>query len=635
MTAAVISPTLPVLDVRGLTVGVRQQAGFRPILHDISFTLMPREIVGIVGASGAGKTVLSKAVVNWLEAPLAIDGGEVRFEGADILGLAAGDMRRLRRRVAYVGANPMGALDPTLPVGRQIVEKLMAVVPGSSRRESERRAIELLEAVRIPSAKSRFHDYPSQFSGGMMQRALIVDALITNPALLVADNVTQPLDVTVGAQVIRLMKELARDFDTAVLFVSSSLPVAREAASRILVMGEGRIVEEQATEALIANPRHAYTVNLVEQTPKIWSGGAATQPQATQSLETGSDREVVISLRDVSQIYRVKKRDSFAGVNEVRAVRDVTFDIRRGDSFGIVGESGCGKSTLMRLLSRLELPESGELLCHGGDIGKLRGKGLLDFRKRLQLVLQDPFGSLPPRTAVGRMLEEPLRAHGWRDRKVIRERVLKVMGDVGLAPELYEELPLGLSAGQRQRINVARALVLDPEILIMDETLSALDQTEQFKLLDLFQKLQREYDLTYIFISHDLAMVRKVCNRVAVMYLGAVVELAENERLFFDPGHPYTKALLSAMPVLETRRYQPEDCLLDGEPPSPIDLPTGCCFKTRCPLAFDKCDTISPSLMARGNRNFAACHLVTSQAAPPNSQSGGQPGPRETEYQSA
>jgi peptide/nickel transport system ATP-binding protein len=438
---------------------------------------------------------------------------------------------------------------------------------------------------------------------------LIVDALVTNPMLLVADNVTQPLDVTVAAQVIRLMKELTATFNTAVLFVSSSLPMVREACSRILVMEEGRIVEEQATEDLINKPAYPYTRELVRQTPKIW--GEAAEPSRLDQ-----QGNVVLSLRDASQTYRVRKRSGFGGVNLVRAVRNVTFDIRRGDSFAIVGESGCGKSTLMRLLSRLELPSSGQILCADQDIATLRGKALLAFRRKLQMVLQDPFGSLPPRTSIGRMLEEPLRTHGWRDRARLRERVLKVMGEVGLPAELYEELPLGLSAGQRQRINVARALVLEPEILIMDETLSALDQSEQFKLLDLFQRLQQEYDLTYIFISHDLAMVRKVCNRVAVMYLGEVFELADNERLFFDPGHPYTMALLSAMPTLEERRYRPEDCLLEGEPPSPLDIPSGCSFRSRCPQAMQKCGHLHPSLTVRKRQDFAACHLVTSLAAP-------------------
>ena len=597
------------LELRNMTVALGRSETAKVILDDVSFSLAPKEIVGVVGASASGKTVLSRAAVNWLEPPLTRRSGTVLFEGRDIYAMKEADMRALRQRVSYVGSNPMGALDPTLPVGAQIVEKMRAVMPDVSRRQAEDRVIALLDAVRIPSARNRFHDYPSQFSGGMMQRALIVDALVTNPAVLVADNVTQPLDVTVAAQVIRLIKELTDQFDTAVLFISSSLPMVREASSRTLVIDRGRIVEEQATEALVASPIHPYTRELVAQTPQIWRGAGAVPALP-------AEREVVLSLRDASQTYRVKKRNGIGGVNLVRAVRNVTFDVRRGDSFAIVGESGCGKSTLMRLLSRLELPSAGQILCEGKDIATLRGRDLLAFRARLQLVLQDPFGSLPPRTSIGRMLEEPLRTHGWRDKEKLRARVLKVMLEVGLAAELYNELPLGLSAGQRQRVNVARALVLEPTILIMDETLSALDQAEQFKLLDLFQALQKEYNLTYIFISHDLAMVRKVCNRVAVMYLGEVFELADNQRLFFDPGHPYTMALLSAMPTLEEKRYKPEDCLLEGEPPSPLSIPAGCSFKSRCPRAMEICNGEQPFLTVRDEQDFAACHLVARTMSP-------------------
>ena len=597
------------LELRNMTVALGRSETAKVILDDVSFSLAPREIVGVVGASASGKTVLSRAAVNWLEPPLTRRSGTVLFEGRDIYAMKEADMRALRQRVSYVGANPMGALDPTLPVGAQIVEKMRAVMPDVSRRQAEDRVIALLDAVRIPSARNRFHDYPSQFSGGMMQRALIVDALVTNPSVLVADNVTQPLDVTVAAQVIRLIKELTDQFDTAVLFISSSLPMVREASSRTLVIDRGRIVEEQATEALVASPIHPYTRELVAQTPQIWRGAGAVPALP-------AEREVVLSLRDASQTYRVKKRNGIGGVNLVRAVRNVTFDVWRGDSFAIVGESGCGKSTLMRLLSRLELPSAGQILCEGKDIATLRGRDLLAFRARLQLVLQDPFGSLPPRTSIGRMLEEPLRTHGWRDKEKLRARVLKVMSEVGLAAELYNELPLGLSAGQRQRVNVARALVLEPTILIMDETLSALVQAEQFKLLDLFQALQKEYNLTYIFISHDLAMVRKVCNRVAVMYLGEVFELADNQRLFFDPGHPYTMALLSAMPTLEEKRYKPEDCLLEGEPPSPLSIPAGCSFKSRCPRAMEICNGEQPFLTVRDEQDFAACHLVARTMSP-------------------
>ncbi len=277
-----------------------------------------------------------------------------------------------------------------------------------------------------------------------MQRALLVDAMISDPALLVADNVTQPLDVTVAAQVIRLMRELTAQFRTAILFVSSSLPVAREAAARTLVIDAGRLVEEQPTDALVARPVHAYTRELVAQIP---GSGRAFRP--SPAARAGEAPRPIISLEDVSQTYRVRERGTFAGRGELRAVRNVTFDIAKGDSFAVVGESGWRKSTLMRLLSRLERPSAGRILCEGQDIATLSGGDLLRFRRKLQLVLQDPFNSLPPRTAIGAMLEAPLRIHGWRDAGRIRDKVRAVMNDVGLSPALYDALPLGLSAGQR------------------------------------------------------------------------------------------------------------------------------------------------------------------------------------------
>jgi peptide/nickel transport system ATP-binding protein len=598
-----MTETSPVLRVRDLSIDLRTATGKRRVLSDISFDLAPREIVGLIGASGSGKTVLSRALVNWIEPPLEIASGQVEYKSGNILASAPGAMRKLRREIAYVGGDPMGALDPTLPVGYQIVEKLRSVAPEIGTAEARKRVVDLLDAVRIPSAANRFHEYPSQFSGGMMQRALIVDALVSNPAFLVADNITQPLDVTVAAQVLRLLRELTERFNTAVFFVSSSLPVVSDVASRILVLEEGKIVEQQATRALVTHPKHPYTTELMAQIPKLWAEGSAKVPVL-------SGKDAVISVRDVCRSYAVRKRGTFASYNTVRAVRNVTFDVFAGENFGVVGESGCGKSSMMRLLSRLELPDSGQVLCNGEDISRLGGKDLLKFRRDFQLVLQDPFSSLPPRTAIGAILEEPLRTHGVRDRKELRQRALTVMDEVGLPSSLYEELPIGLSAGQRQRINVARAMVLQPKVLIMDETLSSLDQTEQFKLLKLFEKLQAHYGLTYVFISHDLAMVRRVCNRVAVMYLGEIVEIAHNERLFFDPGHPYTRTLMSAVPTLEERRYRPEDYLLEGEPPSPIDLPAGCSFAGRCPNVMDRCLTQSPLLTDRGSKDMAACFLL-------------------------
>ena len=583
----------------------------RQIISGINFDLAPREIVGIIGASGSGKSVLSRALVNWIDPPLAISSGSVMYKNENILTLPPRRMRTLRREIAYVGANPQGALDPTLPVGRQIVEKIRAVVPELGGAEAQRRVIELLAAVRIPSPASRFHEYPSQFSGGMMQRALIVDALATNPAFLVADNVTQPLDVTIAAQVMRLMRELTERFQTAVVFVSSSLPILSDTANRILVLDDGQIVERQPTEQLVSAPQHPYTRQLISEIPQIWTDKA---PTVAKIPREGSP---LISIRNASRTYHVRKRGTFASYSAVRAVRNVSFDVFPGENFGIVGESGCGKSTLMRLLSRLETPDTGSVICGGQDIARLGRAELLQFRKDFQLVLQDPFNSLPPRTSIGEIIGGPLRVHGVRSAEQRRKQVLAVMEEVGLAASLFDELPLGLSAGQRQRVNVARALVLDPKVLIMDETLSALDQTEQFKLLKLFSELQARHGLTYIFISHDMAMVRRVCNRIAVMYLGEVAEVADNTKLFFDPGHPYTKALLSAIPTLEKKRYDPEECLLEGEPPSPIDLPPGCGFASRCPKAFGRCRVETPLLVPDGPDGMAACFLVPSYPPQP------------------
>ncbi|MCT8974291.1 ABC transporter ATP-binding protein [Microbaculum marinisediminis] len=610
MTAA------PILDVRDLSVMVGSGAGAPKVLDSVSFTLAKRKVLGVIGGSGSGKSVLAKAVVNWLDEPLRVASGQVLFENQDVLRINKAEMRLLRGKgIAYVGGNPGGALDPTMTVGAQIIEKLRAVEPGVSRAEARERAIELLEAVHIPSPAQRFDEYPFQYSGGMMQRAMIVDALISNPRLLVADSITQPLDVTVGAQILKLLRELTEKFGTAVLFISNSLPTAADVADDILVLDDGRAVEMQATSDLIASPRSDTTRELIDELPTLW-----THDVRSRLKPVSGDQKPIMSVRDVSRHYVLASRALF-GTGEKRvlkAVRNVDFDIYQSENFGIVGESGCGKSTLMRLLTALEKPDTGAITFEGTDIFAQNAAGLRAYRRKLQLVLQDPFNSLPPRSAIGAIIGEPLIIHGLASSgKAMRARVLEVMGEVGLPKELYEELPSTLTASQRQRVNVGRALILEPKVILMDETLSALGQTEQGQLLDLFERLQIQHNLTYIYISHDIAMVRRVCARVAVMYLGEVVELAHNERLFFDPGHPYSKALLSAAPTLEERRYNAADCLLEGEPPSPINLPVGCAFASRCPKAFDRCRVESPVLQDRGGIDRAACHLLDIVPATP------------------
>ncbi|MCO5064245.1 MAG: ABC transporter ATP-binding protein [Rhizobiaceae bacterium] len=603
-----------ILSVRSLSIDLEGRGERRPIISNVSFDLLQGQVLGIIGESGSGKTVLSRAVVNWINPPLRVTGGEVMFKGHDLLTLPEREMQPIRgRSIGYVGANPGSALDPTLSIGTQIVEKLQQVVPGTSAADAKARVIDLLDAVRIPSARQRFDDFPFQFSGGMMQRVLIVDALVSRPAFLVADNITQPLDVTVSAQIIRIMKELQKDFDTAILFVSSSLGVVQDVADEVLVLESGKVIEHRKMQALIREPEAAYTRRLIAKVPRIW-----TAESVTPTIKTTADRDIVLSVRDISKSYAIKDRSALFQTKSVQAVRNVSFDVERGENFGIVGESGCGKSTLSRLLSRLEAPDAGEIMFKGKDIARLNSRDLLMLRKSFQLLLQDPYNAIPSHFPVGRTVCEPLRIHGGMTGAEVRERARAAIAEVGLPAGVFDNLPIGLSAGQRQRVNIARALVLEPELMILDETLSSLDQIEQGRLIDLFERLQAKHGMSYIYISHDLAMVRRVCTRVAVMYLGRVVELADNETLFFDSAHPYTRALLSAAPVIEAKRYDTGTYLLDGEPPDPIDIPPGCSFRTRCPFAFERCSVEDPALYSRDGRNFSACHLISDDSAVTN-----------------
>jgi peptide/nickel transport system ATP-binding protein len=594
--------TEPVLQIRDVSVDLVRQDETRPVLRNVSFNLEERRVLGIIGESGSGKTVLARLAIGAITAPLKVTHGEVLYRGRDLLVLGRTEIQRLRgAEFGYIGSNPGSVLDPTIPVGEQIVEKLAAVEPGISRREAMRRIIELMAAVRLPSPERRFHEFPFQYSGGMMQRALIVDALIANPTFLIADNVTQPLDVTVAAQIIRLMQELREKFRTAVIFITNSMAVACEIAEEIIVLNDGRIVERSTPTGLIDAPKHAYSKRLIERIPRIWTTERKFVPPASVNSK------VMLDVCDVHKTYRVPDTDSFFGHNNVEAVRGVTFEVLAGENFGIVGESGCGKSTLSRLLSWVEVPDRGTIRFQGADMAKMNRRELLDLRRRFQLLLQDPYNSMPPHMPVGRTIAEPLHIHGAGGRREIHEQVLSVMNEVGLPPSLRESFLVGLSAGQLQRVNLARALVLKPHLLILDETLSSLDQVEQSRLLELFERLQAEHGFTYIFISHDLAMVRRACTRIAVMYLGKIVELADNQTVFFNPGHPYTKALLSAVPTIESRRYDTRTCLLEGEPPSPIGIPPGCSFRPRCPLAFNRCRIEEPALIERTGGGVSAC----------------------------
>lgn len=591
-----------ILDVRDLTVGSPE--GGRPVLDGVTLTLRASEILGVYGETGSGKTVLSRALADWLPTGLAYRDGTVAFAGHNILDRGRDRRFQIGRDIAYIGSKPQSALDPTVPVGVQIAEKLASVRPEWGRSRCVERVMQLLAEVHIPSPAERFYEYPSRFSGGMMQRAMIVDAISAEPAVLIADNITQPLDVTIGAQIVALLHDLCIRHKMATIYLTSSLATLGQLGGRTAVLDHGRIVEEQPFAALIRSPRSDATRKAIDSVPRIWS----TEEKARPRQHAGE--KPLMRIENAHRTYKARKRGTFNTYRHIQAVRGVTFDIMPRENFGIVGESGCGKSTLTRLLAWLEVPDQGDIILGDVSLATLSARQLIDKRGEFQLLLQDPYNALPPRTTVGRMIEESLLIRGVRGGKALRERVIAAMEDVGLPARLYDQLPTILSTGDRQRISIARALILSPKLLILDETLSSLDQSEQGKLIDLFASLQEKNDLTYVFISHDLAMVRKVCTRIAVMYLGQMVEIADNHELFFNSQHPYTKALLSAAPTLETKPFDPGDYLLEGEPPSPIDIPPGCSFASRCPNVFARCRVETPVLKEHKPGCFAACHLL-------------------------
>ena len=593
-----------IIDVQNLSVLHSREN--KQILEDINLTIDESKIIGLIGESGSGKTVLAHAIINWINPPLEINSGKLLYKGNDLRQFSRKETSKIvGKEISYIGSNPVSSFDPTLAVGSQIMEKLIAVVPNISKKEAKQIIIEFFKTVQIPSASKRFNEYPFQYSGGMMQRAIIVDSLVSNPTLLVADNITQALDVTIAAQILRLLRDLKSKYKTSIIFISSLLGIVEKIADQILVLKDGTIVENTSTKSLISNPQHLYTKELIKTVPKVW--GKTIQP--TKVYQTS---DIILEVKDVHKTYIVSEKAFFKN-RYVKAVRGVSFKIARFENFGIIGESGCGKSTLSRLLSYLEKPDSGEIRFNKQNLLNLNKKKIFNLRKKFQLLLQDPYNSISNHSTIGNTIAEPLVIHKQISKSKIKEKVIEVMKEVGLDEELFNNLPSGLSAGQRQRINIARALVLEPELLILDETLSSLDQIEQAKLLQLFERLKQRYEITFIFISHDLTMVRKVCDRIAVMYLGKIVELTINNKLYEKPAHPYKRALLSSVPNIGNNPYSTSKYLLEGEPPDPSNIPKGCDFMSRCPFSFDKCGDVDPDLYQRSDDQLSACHLKYSE----------------------
>ncbi|TDW24184.1 dipeptide ABC transporter ATP-binding protein [Kribbella kalugense] len=534
---------MSLLDISDLRVSYRGAAGKTLAVSNVNLTVDPGEVVAVVGESGSGKSTTADAVAGLLPRGGRIEHGRIEFRGADLSRLDHTALRRIRgRHIGLIPQDPALSLNPVSRIGPQVAEVLTIhrIARGAAARHQ---AIELLTAAGLPDADVRARQYPHQLSGGMRQRVLIAMALAGGPALVIADEPTSALDVTVQQQVLDQLHHLVSAAGTAVLLITHDLAVAADRADRIVVMSAGQVVESGPAGQILREPTHEYTRRLLADVPSLTLRATPPRPDAVAG-------DVVLRLEDVGKDFGSAR--GFGPSRRLTAVAGVSFAIDRGQTFGLVGESGSGKSTVARIAASYEAATSGVVTFRGQDIARLGRREARMQRRRLQLIHQSPSAALDPRFTVGRCIEEPLRAFGVADRRVRRRRTCELLDQVALPGVVLERRPGELSGGQRQRVAIARALAVEPELLICDEPLSALDVSIQAQILRLLARLQRELELTYLFISHDLAVVRQICDHVAVMKRGRIVESGPTERVFAHPEHPYTKALLDAVPGRHT-----------------------------------------------------------------------------------
>jgi len=518
------------LTVENLSISFVSRMGTQRVVNDASFAVAAGETTAIIGESGAGKSVACYSLLGLVPRPPGrIDSGRALFQGRDLLQLSAAELRRIRGRdIAMVFQDPMTCLNPYLRVGDQLMEPLR-YHKRVSRAEARARALALLEEVGLRDPGTTIDYYPHEFSGGMRQRVMIAMALINEPKLLIADEPTTALDVTIQAQILALLSRLQRDRNLGIIFISHDLAVVADIADRIVVMQDGAVVESGDRDAIFRNAQHPYTRKLLRAIPR---GGK-------DSPASGSAPLVIV--RNLCTRFR-------HGNSWVRAVDNVSFDVNRGEVLGLVGESGSGKSTIGRSLLRLLPIASGQVLFDGQELTALRANELKAFRRRMQIIFQDPFASLNPRMTVYDTLAEPLLLHGIERRDTVAGRVLQLMDEVGLSRRYVRKYPHEFSGGQRQRIAIARALATRPEFVVADEAVSALDVTVQAQVLDLMRQLARDYGLTMLFISHDLAVVRQLADRILVLQAGKIVEQAPAPDIFARPQQAYTRQLLQSIP---------------------------------------------------------------------------------------
>jgi peptide/nickel transport system ATP-binding protein len=594
---------MALLEVEKLNVRFATPDGEVHAVKDLSFALEEGETLGIVGESGSGKSQTVMSIIGLLAANGRATGA-ARFGGRDLLALPARELRTIRgRKIAMIFQDPMTSLNPYLTIEAQMVGAIRAH-ERVSRQAARARCIEMLNAVAIPEPAMRLRRYPHELSGGMRQRVMIAASLLLSPQVLVADEPTTALDVTVQAQILELLKDLKRRFNTAIVLITHDLGVVAGLADRVLVMHGGELKEQGAVRDVFYRPQHDYTRMLLDAVPRLDNAPPpAPLPERTDTP--------LIDVETLRVHFPVPGAGWFGKGEVLRAVDGVDLRLAPGETLGVVGESGSGKSTLARAILKLVPATAGSIAVLGQDLAALSPAGLRALKRNLQVVFQDPLAALNPRMTVGDIVSEPLWTHRPElDAVAVKAEVVEVLRRVGLTGRELNRYPHEFSGGQCQRIGIARSLVLKPKVIICDEPVSALDVSIQREIVQLLLELRREFGLALVFIAHDLAVVRQLSHRVMVMYLGRVMEVATGDELYTHPRHPYTRALMSAVPLPDPDAERARRrTVLRGDLPSPINPPSGCRFRTRCPYAIERCAAEVPVLRPFGAA-LVACHRV-------------------------